>query len=412
MSWRARLLPASFRGIAFLTPAQTREGGRRLAVHEYPLRETPYTEDLGRSVRTWRLDAILLGAGYDLALRGLHAALEQPDPGILIHPTDGLLSVCVQRYQTTLSSVEGGKATVTIEFVEAGAAGAPFAFVATLDTVLERAGTLYGYVQTGLAAALWVAGVPAMVSDATAGLVGQIWRDLRRVGETVTSSGAAAAAWSRDLGAAERSTVTLSANAPLLAAEVVRQVRAPATLASTAWGGYRALRGLCTWGADLPTVPLTTTARQQQAANQTALLGAVRDCATAQCAAAALTGLASAADANAVARLAAGIPSSAEDLRALKGELLGLIDARAELATDTLYPAWCDLRVALARDLEARALAAPRRLTLIPQQSVPALVLAYRVYGDAGRADEIVRRNRIRHPGLVSGGVAVEVMSD
>jgi prophage DNA circulation protein len=41
--------------------------------------------------------------------------------------------------------------------------------------------------------------------------------------------------------------------------------------------------------------------------------------------------------------------------------------------------------------------------------TLPALVVAHRVYGDATRADEIVSRNRVRHPGFVPGGIALEV---
>jgi len=43
---------------------------------------------------------------------------------------------------------------------------------------------------------------------------------------------------------------------------------------------------------------------------------------------------------------------------------------------------------------------------------MPAIVLAYRLYGDAERADEIVARNRVRHPGFVPGGQPLEVLSN
>jgi prophage DNA circulation protein len=45
----------------------------------------------------------------------------------------------------------------------------------------------------------------------------------------------------------------------------------------------------------------------------------------------------------------------------------------------------------------------------------PALVLAQRLYGDPAsveaRAAEIVARNKVRHPGFVPGGVALQVLS-
>jgi len=38
--------------------------------------------------------------------------------------------------------------------------------------------------------------------------------------------------------------------------------------------------------------------------------------------------------------------------------------------------------------------------------------VAHRLYGDALAADGIVARNRIRHPGFVTGGQALEVLTD
>ena len=51
MPWRDRLLDASFRGAAFRVESHSAEAaGRRAAVHQYPGRDTPYAEDLGRRV--------------------------------------------------------------------------------------------------------------------------------------------------------------------------------------------------------------------------------------------------------------------------------------------------------------------------------------------------------------------------
>jgi len=58
-------------------------------------------------------------------------------------------------------------------------------------------------------------------------------------------------------------------------------------------------------------------------------------------------------------------------------------------------------RKALYRHLTAVAAAGVRLVEIKPTASAPALVLAYRRFGDASRAGEIVTRNRIRHPGFV-----------
>ena len=42
MSWRDRLQKGRFRGAAFLIESHDAGGGRRLALHEFPLRDEPY----------------------------------------------------------------------------------------------------------------------------------------------------------------------------------------------------------------------------------------------------------------------------------------------------------------------------------------------------------------------------------
>ena len=48
-SWREDLRPASFRGVPFLVDESHVVIGRRVVLHEYPLRDKPYAEDLGKN---------------------------------------------------------------------------------------------------------------------------------------------------------------------------------------------------------------------------------------------------------------------------------------------------------------------------------------------------------------------------
>ncbi|MNJ70394.1 hypothetical protein D3C77_668450 [compost metagenome] len=59
------------------------------------------------------------------------------------------------------------------------------------------------------------------------------------------------------------------------------------------------------------------------------------------------------------------------------------------------------MRHAIGAHLTAVAASGVRLVDVTPEQSLPALVLAYRRFGDATRAGEVVQRNRIRHPGFV-----------
>jgi len=62
MAWRDRLRPAAFRGIPFEVSAATGSFGRRTARHEFPQRDTPAVEDLGRRTRELQITGFVIGA--------------------------------------------------------------------------------------------------------------------------------------------------------------------------------------------------------------------------------------------------------------------------------------------------------------------------------------------------------------
>lgn len=430
MSWRDRLLPASFRGARFFVATDTRQGGRRLAVHEYPLRDIPYAEDLGRKARTYAIEAVLVGPNYDRDLAVLLAALEASGSGLLTHPTYGLVAVCVQGFSSALSSAEGGVARVQLDLVEAGTNTHPLALpdslagvaaavdqvMTTIQAVLDPA---LAYVEQALAYAALaqgylllgyrIVGMPSLVVEAGRALLGQFLAPLADLGSTLGMSDANRAAHVAGLGSAVRELDTRAGSAALVGATITAELTALRTRAAAPWPAWQALSTLTAWGADLPVVPTSTAARLVQAHNQAVVVAAVRDGALAQGLLAALSGVADAADGAAVAALEAGIPVAGPELGALCAQLTGLIDARQAVASDPLYAAWAAVRVAVAQDLAARVLVAPRLTTVVPARTLPALVLAYQCHGDATRDAEIIRRNGIAHPGFVPGGQALEV---
>jgi prophage DNA circulation protein len=78
---------------------------------------------------------------------------------------------------------------------------------------------------------------------------------------------------------------------------------------------------------------------------------------------------------------------------------------------DDSYAAMVDLRAALVTDLTTRASSLPQLLDYTPNVTVPSLLVAQRLYGDATRADEIVLRNDVARPGFLPGGQALEVLN-
>ena len=77
-----------------------------------------------------------------------------------------------------------------------------------------------------------------------------------------------------------------------------------------------------------------------------------------------------------------------------------------------MYGSLAELRRAVAVDLTTRGGQLPSVRKVELPTTMPALVAAYNLYGTATRADEIVTRNHVRHPGRVPGQTQLEVLSE
>ena len=157
MSWRDRLLPASFRGASFkiqrhsATPA-----GRRLAVHEYPGEDEPYPEDLGHRASTYQVNGYVIGADYHIERDALVRACDQAGPGSLVHPYLGTLRVACEECRVDESAEEGRIARVSMRFVQGGRNAHPSARTDTgaaagAAAVLARAASRSAFTERWLA---------------------------------------------------------------------------------------------------------------------------------------------------------------------------------------------------------------------------------------------------------------------
>ena len=128
MTWRDRILPASFRGQSFFVARhEAAPAGRRLQVHEYPGSDDQLVEDLGRKTKRYQVEAFVLGDDYIFARDALLDACDRPGPGRLIHPYLGAFDASCEGVKLVETSEEGGIATLTIDFVRGGANKQPIA---------------------------------------------------------------------------------------------------------------------------------------------------------------------------------------------------------------------------------------------------------------------------------------------
>ncbi len=98
-------------------------------------------------------------------------------------------------------------------------------------------------------------------------------------------------------------------------------------------------------------------------------------------------------------------PSSYDDAVAVRTAVVALYDLEIETAADAgqgaSYLALRALRTAVVDDLNTRGALLPRLRPVVTATPTSSLELAYRLYGDTSRADEIAARTGAPHPGFL-----------
>lgn len=122
--WRMKLVPASFAGVVYHVEQQARSGGRRVVLHEYPKRDEPYAEDMGRSAFRYQITGYLVGPRYNETKRQLMRALDNTEGGTLMDPYLGEPLKCIcEKYSVTETRQRGGYCTFEMQFCELGKSG-------------------------------------------------------------------------------------------------------------------------------------------------------------------------------------------------------------------------------------------------------------------------------------------------
>lgn len=390
MTWQEQTRrPATFRGIPFLVAETEARIGRRTVVHEYPQRDKPFTEDLGRRARVLLLEAHVVGADYLQRRDALIKAIEAPGPGQLVHPRHGELTVVVQDYVAVKESHrEGGMARLSISFVEHGENTFPAATADTVAQVEKAASAVDEQAVYDFGSAFDVDGPGLLAADALATLQTDLDATLRTA-RLVTST-AGLAQWMTQLGSITGSLTGLMRTPVVLAQSLIAL---QAQLVATTQRPTQALaefESVFNRRPRLGLAALSGATRARLLANANAQADLARRMA-----------LASAA--RMVALALSDEFMTAARARALLARLTALVDAELEGfdPVASVASALGLLRAAAARDVADRAELLLQASTYTPVAVLPAVVLAHRVYQDATRADELVARNAVRHPAFV-----------
>ena len=398
MSWRDRYQKASFRGVEFGVRRSDAQVGRRTALHEYPQRDEPWPEDMGRAARRFTVEGLVVGTDYDQVRDRLIEALEMKGPGLLIHPFFGRRTVSLAGPVriSEAPSDQGGMATFSLDFVEAGGQAQPGARADTAGALGAAAAEVKALARADFAKRFVAAGQPDFVRASAAQGVRDAMAALQNARRGLLADAAILSDFNAELRNVTGQAATLMNTPALLAGRVQDAVSGMRGVAALPAGALAALRQL--FGFRLSAAPGATPARVQDSANRAAIASLV-----------ASSALAEAVD------VVAGLDFDSYDQAvSLRDELGDHLDALALTADESAYPPAVALRAALVRDISARGTNLARVTRITPRATLPALVLAHMLFGDASRDGELVARNplTVRHPGFVPGGVAIEYLRD
>ncbi|WP_295379542.1 DNA circularization protein [uncultured Pseudacidovorax sp.] len=379
MSWRDELRPASFRGVAFQVEGESGTFGRRTQVHEFPQRDKPYAEDLGRATRNFEFTAFLVGPDYLAQRDALLAALEQEGPGTLVHPWYGELSVSIKDpARVSHSRANGGMCEVALSFVEAGELSFPAASTSLGARTLDAADELGEVAAEDFAEVFSLEDVPSSVQDAFEADLAEFSSFLEDAASGWVWLNVQVPDWAGDALAFAQGVISMFDRAVLPEAISGADRRNRNAVLSLA-----ALAGQYTAQVAGPT-SLVASTRQRQI-NRAALAGLFAQATLIQ--AAGMTA-------------AMSLPVY-DDAAEVRDSVTTALDEATFTAPDRVYPQLVAVRAAVFADITARMSNAARLLTYTPRQPMPALVLTYDLYEDVDREQEIVDRNGIRHAGFL-----------
>ncbi|MDB5604105.1 MAG: circularization family protein [Bradyrhizobium sp.] len=434
LSYQEQLRPASFRQMPFVSLGGESGFGRRNAVHEYPKRDTPWIEDLGRAARRFQVIGYLVGDDVIQRRDVMIQMCETKDDGELIHATLGRRTVSILDFRTIERWDKGRYFELQFDFMEAGQQLFPTSASSSSNAIssaisalgLSAAADFASRVLTAIAKGASVVGMAVSTAltwyTNAKNLVGDA-RNLVRLVFALPGN------FGRFAGSATVPTFSKYQGPPTQAAGVTTaDLIAQATVNRAAVSSAAVSLGSAATGLDASSTAAFATAAQNLAS---AVLAAAPDPADGLRLLAELanfypaaattnspigTGMATMQAAcgdlfrrAALATLAQASstyqPTSADDAMSTRNTVTTLLDAEILVAgdqgEDQTYEALRALREAVVQDLNTRGAGLASITTISLKGSMPALVLANQLYRDASRADEIVAQGSPIHPAFM-----------
>ncbi len=398
MGWTSGYLQGSFRGAPFFIDRAETEGGRRMATHQFPERDDVYHEDLGRKARTFSFSAYVVGDDYFQKRENLVQALEAAGPGRLVHPYRGIFQVVVLDFRLSEQTSDGRMASFDITMEEQEVVQLTNTTPNTTRRILQARDALVQSLGDDFKAKY-------SLSDQVVSAVQDVLDTVDGLSEKLLAAKQVVATVSdfqREVSNLQGKAIQLVQDAgsildPLQSITLFgtdpRDRRNPATFANAAQQQREMARIITSTDTPETNTPREIALDPNYPARQLQLL-------VQRMAVAGAVGI--------MSTLELATVEEAETARNALFQQLDLLLLSPDI-DDASYSAAEDAKDAVQQDLNRRILELARLVVYTFPETRPSLVVAFEVYGDLTREQELVDRNGIEHPGFISPAGVVRV---
>ncbi|MHC8399483.1 DNA circularization protein [Pseudomonas sp. MDT1-17] len=414
-TWRAAVLPASFRGVSFLIPQTSVPVGMKGPLHEFPQRDTPFFEQMGKQAQVHKMTAWVVGDDCFERRDKLIEALQTPGAGELVHPWLGRLQVKVGECEMGHERTQGGMVTFELTFYPDLPLKSPSAKVNTQQQLVKSSNSLLdaslGRYQSSMATVNKARLGLLQLRNSLSGVYGVIQQQFAPFQGTFSTLTGFAESLMNSPGTLSSLFTSYFSSFP--GSNFFGGSSSGGGSSGGSTGGYRAAVAETTQqsqavsaidtvsplgGADTVTASqATANLVQDSLLVQIGLI--VSDMPVTQQPVS--PGSTPSVDQQALQPQVRPEVPVADDVLELRDSLNEAIHTASLKADPVHYQALNNHRLALVKHLTAVAASGVRLVDVTPPETLSVLVLAYRRFGDATRESELVQRNRIRHPGFV-----------
>lgn len=379
---------ASFRGVKFFIESADDKFGRMTVKHQFPNREKPFVEDMGKKLDSFQIDGYVVGDDHLDQKDNLKNTSLIPGMGTLIHPFYGTIQVFCDDFQVRQIANEKRFTRIQFSFTEAGepvvldVAQKTQNIVSaktsvSIDSIKNEFKPKWAYTKLAYAA---TQSALATLKQASESIV-----NAKKAFKTETQ-------FIDDFGRIVGSLESIALDAEGLAEDVLNLITFGILDTDDNTNGVPDLRETL---KNLQNLYSFSPSIQSASTTSDSLVNLVQQGAMVTSAV-----------------LLSNIEyTSAEEAYTFRDSVLDFLDTvQAGDIGDDLFASIADLRASIVEDIEARAATLSKLSSYTPSESMPVLVIANELYGGIDKEQDIIDRNLIIHPGFARGGQSIDVL--